>query len=88
MFVYEKKNFDLATNMYNSFISAHKRLGLVVQEPAWYEVSSLASSAEFIGLIDADIKAKKVPDIVLFLLPRETYYSALKNACYSRGIVS
>jgi hypothetical protein len=86
--VYEKKNIDQANNIYNNFISAYKKLGLLVEEPLWYEVSSLANASEFISYVDEDIKAKRVPSIVLFLLPRETYYSALKNACYQRGLLS
>lgn len=82
VFVYEGRNFDLATYMFETFQFACEKLGIVVQEPVWYEVKSLAKPAEFIGLIDADIKAKKFPDIVLFLLPYDNYYSALKNACY------
>jgi len=87
-FAYEKKNFNQADNVYNTMVQACRRLGLRVGEPQWMEVNSLAKPDEVNELIDAKIKSKAKPDIVLFVLPRETYYSALKNACYKRGIVS
>lgn len=81
----------MADGIYNNLRNASDRLGTLVREPLWIEVTNSANTKEFEAQLDKILKEKfktSRPLIIMMLVPRENQYKDFKSVCYARNIPS
>jgi hypothetical protein len=72
--VYDKDDFDDANLLYELFMVASERFGVLVEEPCWIEIPSRSYASVFEQFINDDVNIK-IHKAVVVLLPRFTYYA-------------
>jgi hypothetical protein len=61
IFVYEKKNYNLAGTIYNNLYDSSIKLGVAIEEPHWIELESIREASKFDKLLADHIKKNGPP---------------------------
>lgn len=85
--IYDADDYDDANLLFELFMMASERFGLLVEAPQWIELPSRSHAHVFEQYIIEEINPK-VHKAALVLLPRFTYYPQVKRSLDRKGIIS
>lgn len=86
--VYDKRNFDNANNVFTCLQKSSINLGIIVEEPVWFELESFNHSDVFERQLREYCKKSGEPSIVMLMLAQERQYKLYKNICYNQNVIS
>jgi len=85
--VYDSDDYDDANLLFELFLMASEKFGLLVEPPQWIELPKRSSASNFEQYINEDIDPK-THRAVLVLLPKFHYYAQVKRCLDRKGIIS
>lgn len=86
--VYDKRSFDNANNVFTCLQKSAVNLGIIVEEPAWFELESFNHTDVFEKQLRDFCKKSGEPSIVMLMLAQDRQYKVYKNICYNQNVIS
>lgn len=71
IFVYDRRSYEMANNVFENLQKASVTLGMVIEQPQWFELNSLQEMDIFEEQLTQFIKKSGQPQIAMLMLTNE-----------------
>lgn len=86
---YDKnRHYQDAEHAFTTMVQASEKLGIVIEEPEWFELDREDNIDQFSHLLKGYIQECGQPLIVVIILRAEYLYAKLKTVCYKNDCIS
>lgn len=86
--VYDRRNYDHANNVFTCFQKSAVGIGMIVEEPTWFEMDNFNQTDIFEKRLKDYCKKNGEPSIVMMMLANDRQYKIYKNICYNQNVIS